>query len=157
MYDLQSHRRGAPPCWDVCGRLISAHAVVEGGAACMFFNVIKRSLKQAAAKVWPTTNHRGEPWGGASWDLKRQGAAGTPLTIRSCLLYIKGDWAKYAHTYGFAQWNTVNSPCPFCFVTKPHMYDVNNVSFAKMGAVSEGGTRCVGGSLRRARAAPQRR
>ena len=85
------------------------------------FATIHWSLTHCAGKRWPRSRQDGRDWI-MPHDAARARKAGTALSIRSCLLFIKGDWAEYSHTFGLAAWNTRLAPCPFCLTTTEHMY-----------------------------------
>jgi len=63
------------------------------------FHALRWSLQACADKAWPTTRHDGKRWHPIH-DEKRSSKMGSPLSVRSILLFIKGDWAEYAHTFG---------------------------------------------------------
>eukprot|EP00969_Alexandrium_andersonii_P139449 6169053-Alexandrium_andersonii.AAC.1 len=76
------------------------------------FQFMNWSLRACRAGVHPAAKWNGESW--ASSDGFRSWSAGQPLSARSALVHIKGDWAEYAHTLGFPTWSSVRYPCPFC-------------------------------------------
>jgi len=44
----------------------------------------------------------------------RAARAGTPIRMRACCLYVKGDWAEYSATLGFPTWSDSLRPCYVC-------------------------------------------
>eukprot|EP00969_Alexandrium_andersonii_P094087 4156886-Alexandrium_andersonii.AAC.1 len=44
------------------------------------------------------------------------------------LLFVKGDWAEYAHTFGFVSWANASHPCLFCHCSHADMYEVGGLS-----------------------------
>lgn len=51
----------------------------------------------------------------------------------SCLLtWLKGDWAEWATTFGFANWGTKQYPCPLCFATHDDWRDYRRCGFDRL-------------------------
>ena len=90
-------------------------------------NTIRWSLRQLALKRHPAVRHDNTPWK-ARFDDYRSEVAGQDLAMRACLLFYKGDWAEYCHTFGLAGWSTRTSPCPFCKTTADAMKNVQGHS-----------------------------
>ena len=70
--------------------------------------------------------HDWETWGGL--DLTRSAAAGLLLGFRCALIYIKGDWAEYAGTYGFPAWADRFRPCYKCNSSVEDLYCLQGLS-----------------------------
>jgi len=58
--------------------------------------------------------------------------AGKKILARAIVLYIKGDWAEYAHTFGFPTWAAKWFPCIFCNCNKLNMLALQSVSMASL-------------------------
>jgi hypothetical protein len=74
--------------------------------------VIAWFLNAMAEKVFPLSRHDFREWGAA--DCARRARAGTQMIVRSCLLFLKGDWAEYGSTAGFPTWQDSLRPCYKC-------------------------------------------
>ena len=80
-----------------------------------------------ATAKFPTQRHDGCPW--RAEDIERATLAGHDmLPMPAVLLYIKGDWAEYASTFGFPSWASISRPCIFCATSKEEMFDVAGLS-----------------------------
>lgn len=90
-------------------------------------SAIKWSLVHLALKLHPSERHDREAWN-PGFDDHRASVAGTELAMRCCLLFYKGDWAEYCHTFGLAGWGTRACPCPFCKTTKESMLEARGYS-----------------------------
>jgi hypothetical protein len=64
--------------------------------------------------------HDGHAW--RETDSCRKIVAGTAAIATYALIWIKGDWAEYAHTLGFPAWNSALRCCLFCNCTLEDMY-----------------------------------
>ncbi len=78
----------------------------------VLFRIARWSLEALAKKAWPTSRHTGEPW--LPSDSARADLVGQPFPVRCACLYIKGDWAEYAHTLGLHSWTDGIRPCFVC-------------------------------------------
>jgi hypothetical protein len=89
------------------------------------FAMLRWSFECLSNGVWPSSGPAGD-W--ADDDVERSNRGGTPLGFRGALLHIKGDWAEFAHTLGFADWNSELFCCLFCKATKANRFDIAGVS-----------------------------
>ena len=80
------------------------------------------SLESLARGFFPTVGCLAEDFPEKS---DRFGNAGLPLGISGCLVQIKGDWAEFAHTWGFDNWRSLQYPCFLCDATVANMYDID--------------------------------
>jgi hypothetical protein len=94
------------------------------------FAALKWSFDCLAQGTWPTKSHSGG-WAAtgsseaaAGKQPVRPRLAGTPLGFHGALLHVKGDWAEFAHTLGFADWNSELFCCLFCKATRANRYDI---------------------------------
>jgi hypothetical protein len=94
------------------------------------FAVLKWSFDCLAQRTWPTKSHSGD-WAAtgsseaaAGQQPVRPRLAGTPLGFHGALLHVKGDWDEFAHTLGFADWNSELFCCLFCKATRANRYDI---------------------------------
>ena len=76
------------------------------------FRCIRWSLEALARAEWPQARHDGADW--QHPDRMRAAKAGTPIRMRACCLYVKGDWAEYSSTLGFPTWADSLRPCYVC-------------------------------------------
>ncbi len=88
------------------------------------------SLATMAEGVFPRFRPDGSPWVAA--DGARFTMAGQPLAARGALVMVKGDWAEFAQTFGFASWASTLAPCMACKCTATTMYDVTRVSLLSL-------------------------
>jgi hypothetical protein len=86
-----------------------------------FFTYVRWTLLALAQGVMPTHRHDGTTW--RDTDLERSLLAGTSLPFKACVIYIKGDWAEYAHTLGFPTWRDGIRPCFECNAFGENLYD----------------------------------
>ena len=57
-------------------------------------------------------------WNGVLFsDPVRAALAGVPLVFLGALIAIRGDWAEFCQTFGFANWKTKSAPCFACWAT----------------------------------------
>ena len=61
-------------------------------------------------------------------DEHRASLADLDMTCSFAVVGIKGDWAEFCSTFGFANWATLLSPCLLCHIVKKHMYDLTKFS-----------------------------
>ena len=74
---------------------------------CQFLAYLLRVMLNG---VYPAERYDGGGWAGhAMGDL-----AGQPLGYKALCVMVKGDWAEFAHTLGFYQWNHNAHPCFLC-------------------------------------------
>ena len=52
----------------------------------------------------------------------RGAQGGTPLP-KGCLVYLKGDWPEFAHTFGLPSWNSNFHPSPCCSASGEELGD----------------------------------
>eukprot|EP00959_Pyramimonas_sp_CCMP1952_P198610 4154472-Pyramimonas_sp.AAC.1 len=64
---------------------------------------------------------------GTSWAVA--GVAGKEIGCRAVLMYVKGDWAEFSHSFGLSSWSSLYDPCPCC--TSP--LDSLNVCYPGFG------------------------
>ena len=79
-----------------------------------------------ASGFHPRRRHDGLDW--AASDGARARAAGSPLSARACLIWIKGDWAEYSTTLGFPGWNDSLRPCYGCNCSIESMHRIDSLS-----------------------------
>ena len=84
------------------------------------FDLIRWILASLAQGFWPTQRHDGEPW--RTDDASLQARAGQPFPARAAVVFVKGDWAEYASSLGFPNWNDGFRPCFECVACGPDMY-----------------------------------
>ena len=82
--------------------------------------MLRWSLEACANKVWPLCDPLGAKWIGT--EGTHFANAGLLLGARACLVQVKGDWAEYAHTFGFPTWSSALFPCPFCKCTREQLF-----------------------------------
>ena len=85
------------------------------------FLVLRWSFRALAAGVWPSVDHTGEAFPEGS---RRALLAGTPFSFHGALVHIKGDWAEFSHTLGFADWSSALFCCLFCKATRENRFNV---------------------------------
>jgi len=86
-------------------------------------DVLRWSLEQASSGVYPTRGYYDEVLTGV-----RLAQAGSAMTCKFVLQYIKGDWAEFAHTFGLPSWKTLLSPCCFCLCTTAEWLSLDDIS-----------------------------
>ena len=89
---------------------------------------LRWSLRVAASGYHPMMRHDGAPFEG---DALRQEVAGSPLRMRSAILFMKGDWAEFCERFGFPTSAHALRPC-FCCSVSPGdaMYDPAGISLS---------------------------
>jgi hypothetical protein len=85
------------------------------------FNFLGWSFQALAMGAHPAVGPDGAAWGPS--DERRRSNAGLPLTLRSAVVQVKGDWAEYAHSLGFPTWRHVDYPCLWCRCDRDTLYD----------------------------------
>lgn len=88
--------------------------------------MVRWSLEACCAGVWPRCHPSGRPWTEA--DGKHFTMAGFPMGARAALVHIKGDWAEFAHTFGFMTWSHKDHPCLFCMCCRASLYNTAGLS-----------------------------
>ena len=69
------------------------------------------SFEALAAGQRPRVCHDGTPF--AEREAFRAAQGATPLP-KGCLVYLKGDWSEFVHTFGRPSWNSNFHPCLCC-------------------------------------------
>ena len=87
------------------------------------FHWLNWSFVSSGLGKFPMLGHDSRPFAGSPGADKRRELGGKSLLYVACVLFIKGDWAEFAMTLGFASWATKLFPCPFCKATYDDMYD----------------------------------
>lgn len=77
------------------------------------FTYVAWVLENLMSGTHPNRRHDG-PW---PFDDPHLALANTPLGFRCVPLYIKGDWAEFAHSFGFRTWTHHQHPCFSCCAT----------------------------------------
>ena len=72
------------------------------------FEWLSWSLEALARGRHPDQRHDGKPW--ADNDQAREQNAGEPLPARACVVWLKGDWAEFANTWGLPSWADAPHP-----------------------------------------------
>ena len=85
---------------------------------------LRWSLTAAAKGMYPDTDMFGQPWPADSPRAKLTGELNFPMAV----LQIRGDWAEFAHSLGFATWSSVLYPCMFCHAEATNWHDLQGVS-----------------------------
>ena len=96
---------------------------------CSIFPIMEMlhwSFGACAAGTWPRQHPSGRDWVDAEGGRKANG--GLNLGYRAAVVYIKGDWAEYAHTLGFPTWASALCPCLLCWCNRENMYDARGLS-----------------------------
>ena len=88
------------------------------------FQFISWLLGTLSSGRYPETRHDGTAWqeGSADADL-----AGSALGYKAAALIVKGDWAEFAHTFGFASWQSLEHPCFACFCKAGSGGDIDRI------------------------------
>jgi hypothetical protein len=86
------------------------------------------SLVALKLGIYPSTRHDREQFGEA-W---RMDLAGVALPLAGVLIYIKGDWAEFAHSLGFPTWKHNTFPCIMCRALKEQLYSFREFSSVSM-------------------------
>ena len=73
----------------------------------------------------PSSRHDGLAWGD---DKARAAVAGTEFGFSAILLFLKGDWSEYVHTFGFPQWSDSVRPCYCCNAFPDTLYEFEGAS-----------------------------
>jgi hypothetical protein len=77
--------------------------------------------KQAVSRgLWPTNRHDGAGWKPS--DQSRSTRSSDRMPCRGAIIFIKGDWAEYAHTVGLPQWSDGMRPCYECVGVGADLY-----------------------------------
>ena len=76
------------------------------------FAWIRWSVECLARGVYPSRRHTGHPF--EANDSMRAALAGAQMGLKAIVLWVKGDWAEYATTFGFAGWRDALRPCFLC-------------------------------------------
>ena len=90
------------------------------------FAALTWSLRSLAHGRWPNARHDGEAWG--TMDVDRARRAGEVMPLKAAVLYIRGDWAEYAHTLGLPAWNDGLRPCYECVGFGSDLYNGRDCS-----------------------------
>jgi hypothetical protein len=68
---------------------------------------------------FPSQRHDGSDW--KTSDELRRSFSGSALGFRGAICQVRGDWAEFSKTWGFASWQTNANPCLFCECTSDDM------------------------------------
>ena len=78
------------------------------------YRVIEWSLAALLLGRYPGRRHDGSSW--RPTDSERIAMAGADLGFKAFVLDVQGDWAEFAHRWGFPAWNS-HKPCFLCEAT----------------------------------------
>lgn len=79
------------------------------------FQVVSWSLAALRLGVHPASRHDGRVWRDS--DALRKSKSRASLGIKGVVIDIQGDWAEFAHRWGFPTWKSSTSPCFLCNCT----------------------------------------
>lgn len=91
------------------------------------FRFLEWSLSALARGVFPSSGVAGEAF---EADSERALRSGRPLGFKAAVVQIRGDWAEFAHSFGFAAWNSARFPCLLCDCDSASMYNIESWSLA---------------------------
>ena len=91
------------------------------------FCVLRWIFECLAAGLNPWFRHDGTEF----WpeELVRRMAAGTMLTFKACLIWMKLDWAELCQRVGLPSWSSLTRPCACCNAFGAGRYLADGVSF----------------------------
>ena len=78
------------------------------------------SLDALSCGAWPSARHDESAW--LESDRGRSMKSGARMNFKAACLYVKADWAEYAHTMGLPTWHDHNRPCFGCNAHGTDMY-----------------------------------
>ena len=84
------------------------------------FAFARWSLDALAKGKCPLEDYAGNPFCEEDGDMFRR--RGTPLALRGCVLYLKADWAEFAHSLSYVSWQSTLFPCMLCKTIKSTMH-----------------------------------
>ncbi len=84
------------------------------------FRITAWCIEALAKKEWPMCRHTGEAWRPS--DKARGLRGGQAMSVRCACIYVKGDWAEYAHTFGLTAWNDGLRSCFSCSGFGPDLF-----------------------------------
>ena len=84
------------------------------------------SLGALAEGKHPRLTHEQKPW--AENEDVRRVLAGSALGFRLGILKLKGDWAEWAHSFGFPNWSSNEFPCPLCHADRSNWLSCEGIS-----------------------------
>jgi hypothetical protein len=84
------------------------------------FAMLDWSLQAVSRGLWPTDRHDGSAWRPS--DQSRSTRSGDRMPCRGAIIFIKGDWAEYAHTVGLPVWSDGIRPCYECAGSGEDLY-----------------------------------
>eukprot|EP00959_Pyramimonas_sp_CCMP1952_P453842 9468935-Pyramimonas_sp.AAC.1 len=128
------------PLGQALGMIIAPTSVVsagvrEGGPWMVFQRCSALgSLLGESMGALPATRLRGPPIGPSQTvTCKLQtvplqdvaSLAGQALPFRSVVLYMKGDWKEFAHSFQMSSWASKYAPCPICDISRDCMTEVH--------------------------------
>jgi len=77
---------------------------------------------------YPSARHDKAAWRRSDVENGRPSMADSKMGFKAVCLFLKGDWAEFAHTLGLPAWNSVIAPCPCCFAEPSQLYDASGLS-----------------------------
>ena len=106
--------RHSQMCRCGCGGYCSMHAI---------FTAFAWSMAALAAGRWPDCKHDGSAW---LPDEAGYSKKGQPLR-KAAVVEVRGDWAEFNKSLGFASWKTKLYPCCFCHCSQEDWLDIRRV------------------------------
>ena len=83
---------------------------------------LRWSFGALAAGSFPALDHSGNPW--TDGDERRKSLAQSPLAFGTAAVQqVRGDWAEFAHTFGFPTWHSSDHPCIWCRADRETLYE----------------------------------
>lgn len=86
------------------------------------------SLEALAGGRFPRTDVSGESFPEGS---ERADLAGKALGFKCAVVQVKGDWAEFSHSFGFASWSSSKHPCLLCDATADTMHNIDEWTLAE--------------------------
>ena len=84
------------------------------------------SAEALAQGTHPSSRHDGTAW--HQTDRVRSHLGGLGFGWRAAFVWLKGDWAEFAHTFGLPSWSHGTHPCPLCHCTQRTMHRLEGYS-----------------------------
>jgi hypothetical protein len=84
------------------------------------------SMQAVSRGLWPTNRHDGSEWKPS--DQSRSSRCGDRMPCRGAIVFVKGDWAEYAHTVGLPVWADGLRPCYECAGSGDDLYTAHGNS-----------------------------
>ena len=92
------------------------------------WQVLAWMFRALASGVWPSVDHRGEPWGDSRQHMYRASRAGSPLRFQGACTTKTGDWQWLKQALNLQGWSQLRAGSRLCWMCRATTVDAFTVT-----------------------------